>query len=125
MKTRKLKKTEAIDKEGRLWDKESIQALILEKDQAVYHALLRIYDRQTEDEKIHEETRDWNARGFTGVDAEILSSFVKNYKKYGKLTPKQMAIARNKMKKYWKQLLEVIRNENSFQPERIEVNDNN
>jgi len=121
MKDRKLKKTEAIDKQGRLWDKDKIQTLIKTKDAAVYSSLMRIYDRQTRDEQDIKDTKDWNAVGFTGVDAYILSSFVESYKKYNSLTPKQMAIARNKMKKYWKQLLDVIRQENPNQPERIVV----
>lgn len=119
MKERKLKKTEAIDKQGRLWDKEKIQSLIKTNDNAVIASLMRIYDRQTQDEQDVKDTRDWNAVGFTGVDAYILSSFVESYKKYSRLSPKQMAISRNKMKKYWKQLLEVIRTENPNQPERI------
>ena len=119
-KTRKLRKTEAVDKDGRVWDKERIQKLIRTNDLAVYKSLLRIYARQTADEQQAKETRDWNARGFTGIDGNILSSFVEGYKKYGRLTESQLCIARNKMKKYWKQLLEVIRNENpNPQPERV------
>jgi hypothetical protein len=121
MTDRKLKKTEAIDKKGRLWSKESIQNLLKTNDNAVISALMRIYDRQTSDEQDVKDTRDWNSVGFTGVDAYILSSFVEGYKKYNRLTPKQMAIARNKMKKYWKQLLDIIRYENPNQPERIPV----
>lgn len=110
--SKKLKKTEALDKNGRLWNKEAIQNLLLTNDDAVYKAMLRIYARQTEDEKQVMETRDWNAVGFTGVDGNIMSSFVESYKRYGRLTEKQMKIARNKMKKYWRQLLDVIRSEN-------------
>lgn len=121
MKDRKLKKTEAIDDKGRIWDKERIQNLLLSNNEAVYQALLKIYDRQTSDEQDAQDTRDWNAMGFTGFDGKILSSFTESYKKYGRLTDKQMAIARNKMKKYWKQLLEVIREKNPNQPERVQI----
>jgi hypothetical protein len=118
--TRKLKKTEAVDSKGRIWDKDKIQNLIATNDNAVYNAMMRIYERQTRDEQEVKDTRVWNTVGFTGVDGYIMSSFVENYKKWGKLTEKQMNIARKKMKKYWKQLLEVIRDENpKSQPERV------
>lgn len=109
MKNGKLKKTEALDKNGKVWDKESIQNLLKTNDNAVIAALLRIYARQTESEKIDKATEDYNTIGFTGVDAEILSSFVEYYQKWGKLSPKQMAITRNKIKKYWRQLLDEMR----------------
>ena len=120
MDTRKLKKTEAVDSKGRLWSKESLQELLRTNDEAVYKAMMKIYDRQTRDEQEAKQTEDWNSVGFTGVDAEIMSSFTESYKKWGKLTPKQMVIARKKMVKYWKQLLDIIRSENpNRQPERV------
>jgi hypothetical protein len=117
-KTRKLRKTEAVDKDGRIWGKDRIQKLILTSDLMVYKSLMLIYARQTADEQKIQATTDWNAMGFTGVDGEILSSFSEGYQKFGKLSEKQMAIARPKMKKYWKQLIEIIRTDNR-QPERV------
>ena len=111
MKT-KLNKTEALDAKGNIWDKEKIQSLLERNDEAVYRAMLRIYARQTETEQAYQATTDWNAVGFTGVDGEIMSSFTEAYKKYGRLTEKQMKIARKKMKKYWKQLLDEMRKDN-------------
>ena len=111
MKT-KLNKTEALDAKGNIWNKEKIQSLLDRNDEAVYRAMLRIYERQTPTEQAYQATTDWNSIGFTGVDGEIMSSFTEAYKKYGRLTTKQMAIARKKMKKYWKQLLDEMRNEN-------------
>lgn len=111
MKT-KLNKTEALDAKGNIWNKEKIQSLLDRNDEAVYRAMLRIYARQTTTEQAYQATTDWNSIGFTGVDGEIMSSFTESYKKYGRLTTKQMAIARKKMKKYWKQLLDEMRNEN-------------
>jgi len=120
LETRKLKKTEAVDSKGKLWSKESIQKLLETNDESVIKAMLRIYDRQTQDEQVAQDTQDWNSVGFTGVDAEIMSSFTEYYNKWGKLSPKQMMLAKKKMKKYWKQLLDVIRTENPHtQPERV------
>ena len=121
VKTRKLKKTEAVNTDGKIWSKESIQELLDRSDEAVYRAMIQIYNRQTADEQKYQDTHLYNSVGFTGVDANIMSSFTEYYKKFNKLSPKQMAIARKKMKKYWKQLLSVIRDANPNQPERVGV----
>jgi len=70
-------------------------------------ALLRIFDLQTEDEKIYETTSVNNKVGFTGADAEILSSFAKQYQNRGFLSPKQMALVYKKMPKYWHQVSKI------------------
>ncbi len=67
--------------------------------------LLKIYDFQTANEQEFEYTSDANSVGFTGADGEILTSFAKGLLKYRTLTPRQMAITKNKMPKYWKQIL--------------------
>lgn len=72
-----------------------------------FRALTRIYDYQTESEKSIETTNCNNDVGFTGVDAEILTSLAKQYQKKGYLSPKQTAIVMKKMKKYWKQLMAI------------------
>lgn len=109
----KLNKTEALDKNGTIWNKEKIQSLLDRNDEAVYRAMLRIYNRQTTTEQVYQATTDWNSVGFSGTDGKIMSSFSEYYKKFGKLSNKQIIIARKKMKKYWKQLLDEIRNDNS------------
>ena len=86
-----------------------IQNLLDTNDLAVGRALLVMFDRQTSNEQLAERTADKNDIGFSGVDAEICSSFAKQYKSRGFLSPKQMVIARKKMKKYWKQLAEIAR----------------
>ncbi len=115
MKQKKLTKVQAVDMTGDVWDKDRIQTLIEDKDIAVYTAMMRIYDKQTADEQNYQQTYLWNSVGFSGPDSNIMSSFAESYKKYGKLTPKQMAIARKKMKKYWKQLLQCLRDDNPEQ----------
>lgn len=71
------------------------------------HALLKIFEFQTEEEQDHECTHDHNGVGFTGVDGEILSSFAKQLIKYKRLSDKQMALLFKKMPKYWKQILTI------------------
>jgi hypothetical protein len=88
-------------------NKAAIQNLIATNDKAVVRGLIAIYERQTEAEKNTQATLENNGIGFSGCDAEILSSFVKWYKEHGYLSPKQLAISRNKITRYWKQLLQV------------------
>lgn len=67
--------------------------------------LVRIFENQTADEQSMEATVMHNGIGFTGADAEILSSFAKQVlSKRFKGSEKQMAILFKKMPKYAKQL---------------------
>jgi len=68
-------------------------------------AVARIFEYQTADEQATDTTRIWNGVGFTGADAEILSSFAKqiNENRFAG-SPKQMSILFKKMPKYAKQL---------------------
>lgn len=95
-----------------------IQNLLDSNDLAVCRALIVIFERQTTDEQAYDYTRDANSVGFSGVDAEICSSFAKQYQSRGFLSPKQMVVARKKMKKYWKQLAEIAKS-NGKLPESL------
>jgi cyclopropane fatty-acyl-phospholipid synthase-like methyltransferase len=70
-------------------------------------ALLKIFEKQTEYEQEAGYTREYNKVGFTGVDGEILSSFAKQLKTRGFLSPKQMALVYKKMPKYWMQIIKI------------------
>lgn len=74
-------------------------------------ALLKIFEAQTEDEVYFETTKEYNKVGFTGVDAEILTSFAKQLKNRGFLSPKQMTILFKKMPKYWHQIANISNKE--------------
>jgi len=82
--------------------------LLNTNDKAVWRAVHRIYQRQTEAEKAVGDTCVYNGVGFSGADAQILSSLAQFYEKNHYLTMKQTVIARKKMKKYTRQLLECI-----------------
>lgn len=112
---KKLKKSEAIDKNGKVWTKADVQNLLRINDTAVIRGMLRIYTKQTFDEKQIEETTDFNGVGFNGLDGKIMSSFSSFYNKNKYLSPKQMKIARNKMKKYAGQLIQIMRMENGVE----------
>lgn len=103
-----LLSTLATPASSRVWDKKSVQEL-LARDDAALRALLVIYHRQTDAEQAVGATTDENGVGFTGPDAEILSSFAEFYKRTGFLSAKQLAILHRKIPKYWKQLLEAAK----------------
>jgi len=69
--------------------------------------MLKIYEFQTADEQADKVTRNENNVGFTGCDAEILSSFCEQVKKGRTLSEKQMSLIFRKMPKYWKQLASI------------------
>ena len=71
-------------------------------------ALVRIYkENQTEAEQIKEETVEDNGIGFTGTDAQFLSSLADHFITKGFLTNGQMVYVFKKMPKYWKQVMEM------------------
>ena len=84
-------------------------------DAWVCRAVVRIYGLQTEDEQMAQTTKENNGVGFNGVDARFLSSLAlqiqenERTKKFASnLSPKQMQLAREKIKKYAKQILTLI-----------------
>jgi hypothetical protein len=96
----------------RTWTPEEIVAALERSDAFVCHAVCALYERQTRDEQAIGETVVHNKVGFSGCDAEILSSFAKFCKKTGFLTPKQTALARKKLPKYRKQLAAIAAEKN-------------
>lgn len=87
------------------WTKSRIIRLLQNEDRAVLRALIVVYQNQTAQEKNNGSTIEDNGVGFTGIDADILTSFVRFYESVGFLTNRQIAITRNKIVKYWRQLL--------------------
>lgn len=77
-------------------------------DAWLIRGILAIYAFQTAEEKQSGETREDNGVGFSGVDAEFLTSCAQFYNRNKFLTPKQTAIARNKMVKYAGQLFRIV-----------------
>lgn len=78
-------------------------AITTERDRAI-KAMLRIYEYQTEDEKACGKVDNLNGVGFAGTDAELLTSYCKQYEKRKTLSDKQMAILFKKIGKYAGQL---------------------
>ena len=76
----------------------------------INRALIVITEKnQTADEQVSGDTRWNNGIGWNGVDAKILTSFASQLKKGRVLSPKQVAIAKRKLPKYAKQVLNLIK----------------
>ena len=89
------------------WNADLIRERLERSDKWVAEAIVAIYNYQTIEEQAEGITVEDNGVGFNGVDAEILTSYAEFYKKAGFLTPKQLVIGRNKIKKYAGQLAKI------------------
>ena len=93
----------------KIWTRDDIVALLETSNKAVVRAIKQLYARQTSDEQSTKTTRVANGRGFNAKDAPFLSDIARKLPRYNdQMTPKQTAVARKMLKKYWRQLLEVI-----------------
>lgn len=84
---------------------QTIRESLSKNDKALIKGLTIIYSHQTRDEQQSERTIYDNGVGFTGVDADFLSSLYRSYQKYGSLSIKQLNILRRCMPKYSGQLM--------------------
>ena|ERR1017187_1238608 len=71
-------------------------------------ALLRVYQHQTDSEKLTGQNAEFNGTGFTKFDSEILTSFSLQLMDRGFLSYRQMAILHKLLAKYWRQILEEL-----------------
>ena len=92
-----------------VWTKERVCSLIDSRDVAVAKAICLIYSKQTASEQSSDSTNTENGVGFAKPDAEFLSSCARFYTSKGFLTAKQLAMCRNKVKKYWRQILDDLK----------------
>ena len=82
----------------------AIRTAITTDPQRAIKAMLRIYEYQTAGEQESGDVSEFNGVGFAGTDSAILTSFCKQYQKYGRLSEKQMQIVFKKIGKYAGQL---------------------
>jgi hypothetical protein len=87
--------------------KEYLQNLLRTNKKALYRAIVLIADYQTPEERARGTTMDHNGVGFGIVDAEMMTALAVRIKNGGELTRKELCICRNKMPKYWKQLMKI------------------
>lgn len=96
--------------------REYITQLLRTNDKAVGRALVALNKRQTQDERVSEQTRHHNLRGFMPMHAKKGTGMAQFFEKTGFLTPKQLAYWRRvtpsgkaRIEKYVGQLLVVAK----------------
>lgn len=89
--------------------------LLKTNDRALLKAITIIYDFQTDEEKLKGAAIDENDRGFGKVDARDLGRMAEKIRANIPLTEGELARARNKMPKYWQQLMMVSKAQTSRQ----------
>ena len=94
-----------------MWTKERIYNLIQTDDRVLYGAILQLYKRQTDSEKIEGTARYRNGVGFNALDANFMCSLARYYQKNGYLTYNQKNVARKKITKYTNQLTRIANKE--------------
>lgn len=91
----------------KVWSEKDILDLLEQSDKAVTRAVIAIYNRQTADEQAVGETKIHNGIGFSGADSRFLSYCAKYALRNGTLTGEFLTKARDKIKKYRKQLVQI------------------
>ena len=102
--------------------KEYLKNLLKTNNKALLKAIVLIYDSQTEEEKRTNESVEDNKLGFSKIDAKDLSTVARKIKREEVLTESELAKSRNKMPKYWKQLMIISKRnmqEQKVKEERI------
>lgn len=103
------------------WTKERIHKLLDSNSKAVERAIVAIYKRQTGDEMAGHTTRHTNGVGFSQYDASFLSSLAEQVIKGRWLSDRQLAVGRNKIKRYHRQLCELANERDESQQRQIEA----
>lgn len=87
--------------------KQYLQDLLRKNDNAVVRGVIQIYNRQTFDEQVEQESNVENGIGFSKNDAPFMSTVAIAFITGKQVDAKTFEIARNKMLHYWKQLMEI------------------
>lgn len=95
-----------------------LKDLLKANDKALLKAIVLIYDSQTSEEQAKGQSIEDNAIGFTKVDAEDMGAIARKIKRGEQLTKGELAKSRNKMGKYWKQLMVISKEQQRAQEAR-------
>lgn len=87
--------------------RESVQAMLIANPRALERAIVAIYRRQMADEQHARATLHDNGIGFNSADAGPLSIRARHLLSGAALSDADMADARARMLKYWKQLIDI------------------
>lgn len=84
-----------------------LQDLVKKSDKACCKAIVLIDGWQTELEKQQQESTEENGVGWSKYDAKEMGALADKIRKNEQLTEGELAKAKNKMQKYWKQLMYI------------------
>lgn len=87
------------------WKKE-LQKLLCTNDYAVVHAMERIWDLQTDAEKLSGQALAENGIGFNRIDSVEIKKYVEKHARQS-LDAEDIRAVRSIMLKYWKQLMKL------------------
>lgn len=82
-----------------------LKNLIKINDRALLRSIILIYNNQTNEEKEKGESIEENKVGFSNIDAYEMGRIAFKIKSGQPLSKGELAKSRNKMQKYWKQLM--------------------
>ena len=100
--------TQQIKQIKSTYTKEFIQDKLTTDSRWVERSLIKLYGRQTEDEKTTKETKWENGMGFNGSDSRYLSYCSQWVLSGRSLSGHHLTKCGTKLKKYWKQILDEI-----------------
>lgn len=98
-----------------------LQKLVKTNDRALRRAVCLIYDYQTPEEKQERKSIEENSVGFSRIDAIELGAVAEKLKKGEEPSEGEMAKARNKMPKYWRQLMWISKEQQKAKKEKQDV----
>ena len=89
--------------------RDSVQAMLRTNDKALARGIVAIYRRQLADEQHARATLHDNGVGFNSADAGPMSTLARDILTGdpGLITPARMEDARERMPKYWAQLIDI------------------
>ena len=113
--TKKEPKPKQVRKPKAKWNKENIKVLLETNAKFLERAIVKVYEKQTQDEQQTQSTNHNNNVGFNSSDSFILSSFAQQiikstYPEGNRLSLKQKEIALPKMLKYSNQIAKISNN---------------
>lgn len=101
-----------------------LKDLLRVNDTALLKAIVLIHDKQTVEEKNKGKSIDDNFAGWSKWDAKEMSEIAIKVKRGEPLTDGELAKSRNKMQKYWKQLMNISKQQqkekNRVEPRALE-----
>jgi hypothetical protein len=102
-----------VDTIKKTFSKEVIQDKLMTDSRWVERSLIKLYNRQTEDEQTSKETKWENGMGFNGSDSRYLTYCSQWVLSGRSLSGVHLTKCGTKLKKYWKQIQDEIVQHNS------------